>query len=371
VKILDRYIAREVLGAWLMGIGWFASIWYALFVLSNITRLATRAAMTPAEMTELMLLEIPRSISVTVPMALLYGTLMAFARFSHDGEISAMLTSGASFYRLMPPVCALGVVGFLTMMVLNETVVPATQRRSRDLIARIEGNRWLQGKRWVLLREPADLSLPHERIVTAQGYLRRTDTLIHPQIFMFDKGKTTEIIEAETAKPLEGEQEDWWIFTDVRFYRFLRQRTIRSDAKTHKMSLGKTPMQMRIAARSKSPDEMTWRELRDYLNLMRSTPGIPPQQINELTVQLNDKLSLPMSCVVLCLVGPPLALRRQRTTSSVGLGISFLLIVGYFFIWNMTTLFGKTGGLHPALASWTADVVCGLAGLLLVWHAGR
>lgn len=371
MKVLDRYIAREILGAWLMGLGWFASIWYALFVLSNITRLAARAPMTPAEMAELMLLEIPRSISVTVPMALLYGTLMAFARFSHDGEISAMLTSGVSFYRLMPPVFALGVMGFLLMMALNETIVPMTQRRSRDLIARIEGNRVLQGKHWVLLRDPADLRLPHQRIVTAQGYLRGSDTLIRPQIITFNAGKMKESIEAETARPLKGEKEDWWLFTQVRLYRFLREGTIRSDAKTHEMSIGKTPLQMRVVARSKSPDEMTWRELRAYLNIMQSTPGIPPQQINELAVQLNDKLSLPMSCVVLCLIGPPLALRRQRTTSSVGLGISFLLIVGYFFIWNMTTLLGKTGGLPPVIASWTADVVGGIAGLVLVWRAGR
>ncbi|MCS6862247.1 MAG: LptF/LptG family permease [Abditibacteriales bacterium] len=371
MKILDRYIAREVIGAWLIGIGWFASIWYALFVLNNITRLATRASMTPAQIVELMLLEVPRSISITVPMALLYGTLMAFARFSHDGEVSAMLTSGVSFYRLMPPVIALGAVGFLTMMALNETVVPATQRRSRDLIARIEGNRVLQEKRWLLLREPADLRLPHERIVTAQGYLRRSDTLIRPQIITFNAGKMKESIEAETARPLKGKQEDWWVFTNVRLYRFLQGGTIQSNAKVHAMSIGKTPLQMRVVARSKSPDEMTWRELRDYLHMMRNTPGIPPRQINELAVQLNDKLALPMSCLVLCLIGPPLALRRQRTTSSVGLGISFLLIVGYFFIWNMTTLFGKTGGLHPVIASWTADVVCGITGVILIWRAGR
>jgi lipopolysaccharide export system permease protein len=377
VKILDRYVAREVLSGWLQGVGWFAALWYSLFVLSAVTRLATKVSVAPSQLAQLMLLEIPQTLAVTMPMGMLYGALMAFARFTNDGEISAMLTSGVSFHRLMPPVAVLGVLGSLLTFGLNEIVVPPAVRAKKRIVERIEGKTLSEEQRAVLLREPSDLFRPVERILSAERFVQSDNTFIRPDVFEYRNGVLERIVSAEKGIPQKNDQEDRWTFINASTVQYVKDASNRRQAVTGRMTwmemrVGRTPEQMRVLAKEiKNPDEMNWRELREYYKTVRNSPDANQKDLNKLVVDLNNKLSLPLSCLLVGLIGPPLALRRQRTTSSLGFGISFLIIVGYFLVWNVATLMGKTGGMDPTMSSWLADVVSAVVGSVLIWRAGR
>jgi lipopolysaccharide export LptBFGC system permease protein LptF len=182
-----------------------------------------------------------------------------------------------------------------------------------------------------------------------------------------------QITSADRGEPLKSRGEDWWVLSgNVKVVRYFRnQVSVVQTPKQLEVRLGKTPLQIRTAAHRTDPDEMNYRELWEYYHMMLRTPGTTQRQINELIVHLNNKIALPMACLAMCFLGPPMVLRRQRTSGSLGLGMSFLMIVGYFLVWNIMTLLGKMGTINPSLSSWIANVVSVIVGTALVYRASR
>jgi lipopolysaccharide export system permease protein len=61
-----------------------------------------------ADFGKLLLYLIPYLFAFTIPMATLMAILLAFARLTHDNELTAMKAAGLSFYQTIPPVALLG-----------------------------------------------------------------------------------------------------------------------------------------------------------------------------------------------------------------------------------------------------------------------
>ncbi len=73
---------------------------------------------------EFLLLSVPFTIAMTLPMAILVATLHAFSRMASENEITAFKASGMSLQRLMIPVILSGMVLALGMVIFNDQVLP-------------------------------------------------------------------------------------------------------------------------------------------------------------------------------------------------------------------------------------------------------
>jgi lipopolysaccharide export system permease protein len=83
---------------------------------------------------EFLLLSLPFTIAMTLPMAVLVSTLHAFSRLAADSEITAFKASGLALPRLMLPIVTAGL--FLTgvMVWFNDQVMPAANWKLQTLI---------------------------------------------------------------------------------------------------------------------------------------------------------------------------------------------------------------------------------------------
>src|SRR3954468_53798 len=112
MKILTRYIFKEMIGPTLLGF-----LFYTFIVLMN--RLFVLAGMIirrslPAETVgKLLLLSIPHIVVLTVPMSILFGVLIAVGRLSADSEIIAMRALGISMRTIYRPVFVFTFIVFL------------------------------------------------------------------------------------------------------------------------------------------------------------------------------------------------------------------------------------------------------------------
>ncbi|MEO1131709.1 MAG: LptF/LptG family permease, partial [Cyanobacteria bacterium J06639_1] len=80
----------------------------------------------------------------------------------------------------------------------------------------------------------------------------------------------------------------------------------------------------------------------------------------------HEKYSIPFVCLTFALVGAPLGLRPQRTSSSIGLGLSVLIIFGYYLAMFISQALGQVGALGPAIAAWLPNIVgCSIGGFLV------
>src|SRR5579872_7343481 len=93
MRILTRYILKEILSYALIGLLVFT---FVIFIheLGNLLELVVRHNVPLREMATLFLLPFPTILMMTIPMAVLVGTLIGLSRMAADGEVIAARASG-------------------------------------------------------------------------------------------------------------------------------------------------------------------------------------------------------------------------------------------------------------------------------------
>ena len=130
--IIDRFLLRLVIGATLGAAGWFLGILLIAVVITGLQKLVTNA-LSGGEMLIFVALQLPRMIVFALPMAILFGSVQAFAALSRQGEAVALGAAGVSLVRMMraPLLWALVLTAF--SFGLSELLVPPLER-SKDSI---------------------------------------------------------------------------------------------------------------------------------------------------------------------------------------------------------------------------------------------
>src|SRR5437588_1283689 len=143
MKILDRYIARELLGPFLFGVAAFTLIFISGQYLFKLTSFVAKGAPL-MDVVELLALRMVPLAVVTFPMATLLATLLSFGRLSGDMEVVAMMAGGVSFGRIAVPAFVMGLLVSLLGLFANEVLVPPAGRavkRTEARVAQALGNR--------------------------------------------------------------------------------------------------------------------------------------------------------------------------------------------------------------------------------------
>ena len=78
-----------------------------------------------------------------------------------------------------------------------------------------------------------------------------------------------------------------------------------------------------------------------------------------------------MASFVFAMIGAPLGLQPHRSSSSIGLGISIIIIFMYYTVMTVSTALGQGGAINPMLAAWIPNLACIGAGLWLIYKASR
>src|SRR5277367_5332328 len=110
MRILTRYILREILSHALLGGALFTFILY-MRDLGRILALVVHNSSSLVSVLKIFLFILPNTLVVTIPMAVLVGILLGLSRLAADSEITAMRASGIgvlSFVRVASIIAVLG-----------------------------------------------------------------------------------------------------------------------------------------------------------------------------------------------------------------------------------------------------------------------
>jgi lipopolysaccharide export system permease protein len=119
---------------------------------------------------------------------------------------------------------------------------------------------------------------------------------------------------------------------------------------------------------------MTAQELSSYLNSLPPIEKTNPDEYrkrNKYKVMYHQKVSLPMTCLVFGAFAIPLGLRPQRTSTSIGFGLSLFFILLYYVLMTIGMMLGENGTAPPWVAAWLPNIVFALVGTGLVLDATR
>lgn len=173
MKIVARYILREHLGPLVFALSALTSLMLLNFVAKRFGDLVGKG-LPWTVIAEFMVLSVPFTVAMTLPMAVLVATLHAFSRFASENEITAFKASGVSMQLLVRPVIIAAAVLTLCMVWFNDQVLPRANHRLATLqsdIARVKPTLALQEQ---VINEvvPRQLFLRAGRIESGSNQMR-------------------------------------------------------------------------------------------------------------------------------------------------------------------------------------------------------
>src|SRR5512135_620025 len=93
LKILDRYVLREMTGPFLVGLVVYSFL-FLITLLFQLASLVIQEGLSAGTVGLMFLFSLPSLLAYTVPVAVLLGTILAFGRLSSDSEVIALKAGG-------------------------------------------------------------------------------------------------------------------------------------------------------------------------------------------------------------------------------------------------------------------------------------
>ena len=101
------------------------------------------------------------------------------------------------------------------------------------------------------------------------------------------------------------------------------------------------------------PDEMTYAEIDHLARMIQRTGG----DANELLVEREQKISIPLATLVIILFGAPLATSSKRGGAAYGIGVSLAVVIAYLMLFRVAGALGEAGALEPLPAAWLPNAL--------------
>ena len=106
-------------------------------------------------------------------------------------------------------------------------------------------------------------------------------------------------------------------------------------------------------------------ELDNHIKLLKQEG----RDVKELKVSYHQRFSIPLACFIFALVGAPLGLSPNRSGSSIGLGLSIIVIFIYYTLMTVGSALGQSGNLSPWLGAWLQNIIFIIVGFGLLYKS--
>ncbi|MBQ9698032.1 MAG: LPS export ABC transporter permease LptG [Acidaminococcaceae bacterium] len=359
LRLLDKYVLKELLYPFIFGVASFSSIFIASSMLFKIVKYITTYGASAYSVARLFMYSMPEVINYTFPMSVLLATLMAFGKLSGSSEIVAMKSGGVSYYRIVAPVVALGFVVSMFSVIWAEKVVPPSKYEARRILEEeIRGDVKPKTQEHVVIKT---LRGDTQRITYARSFDEKTGVMNHITIEEFTNNRLSRVQTAETAKWENAS----WTLENGTVFTVDEKNNVSNRATFTKQVIPLNTTPREISWEQKDADQMTLGELRGYINVLERQK----QPTSYYWTEIFMRFAIPLASFVFALLGAPLGTQRQRSGSSIGLGISVIVIFVYYGIMAFTTGLGKGGVIPPFLGAMSSNIVCLAAGILLLKRA--
>lgn len=128
MRIIGKYVLREHVGPFLFASTALTSLMLLQYIAKRFGDLVGKG-LPSSVIAEFMLLSVPFTVAMTMPMAVLVAVLYAFSRLASENEITALKASGVSMWSVLTPVLLGGLAMSFVMILFNDQVLPRSNHR--------------------------------------------------------------------------------------------------------------------------------------------------------------------------------------------------------------------------------------------------
>ena len=355
MKIIDRYIGKEVLVTTLFAVGVLSLVLVLGNIFKRLLDLIVNHDVPLGMVAAFIGFILPYSLTYTIPWGFLTAVLLVFGRLSAENELVALRSNGVSIPRICVPLAALAVAAAGICLWINVFVAPRAAERMKNTVAQIATSNPLS----LFASDQVIDEFPGKKI-----YVERKDGMNLYNILVFDldekTGMPTRVVQAQRAM-LKTDIENQQVLMQLIDAHF-EQRDTESGSSRDGITMreGTFPIQLKeLYAKNKAKrgyGQMTLKEL---------LKDQPEHRITAARTEVNKRFSLSLASIALGLMAVPLAVTAQRKETAVGFLFSVLIGFGFFFFIAMADMLRDKPAAYPYLLMWLPNVLfIGLGGWL-------
>ena len=353
MRILDRYIAREVTRHAFLGLLIFT---FVLFVpkLVRLMEIFVRHSGSVSQILTLFLCIVPSVLVFTIPMAVLIGVLLGLGRMSMDSEIIALTALGISRKRILVPVGLLAVLGAALTLLMTLWLAPLSLRTGRDT----EGTLLTSQISFAVQPRVFDERFPH--IVLYINDVAASGTHWNG-VFLAEAGaeSTSQITLAESAiviaEPSLGKLE--LHLNGGTTHEFARPTPDHYSV----TAFGRSDWPIEVTSMAPAKERTITNPERLFSELWRDRGP----NWRDARVELHQRLAFPVACFVFALIAVPLGAQPRRGGRAAGSLLAIFVIAAYYLLLVTGAGFARQGVVTPAVGMWAANFVLALFALAL------
>jgi len=348
IRILDRYILREVALTWVGVTG----VLLVILVTNQLARVLERAADQQYSRDVVLALigfSSLQNLTVLIPVALLLAVVLAFGRLYHESEMAAIQACGIGLGRLYLPVLALTVVlaGFLAWLSLSQG--PAAAHRVQELRA-------------AAIREAqfGNLEPGKFRTLGSSGAVlyassAGSDATLRDVFVKRGRGDRLEVALATRARHYVSE--DGTLHTMV-LENGRRYEGVPGRADFRVTQFREHGIPVRLADAGKRSESV---ELAPTAELLSSSD-------TDAQAELQWRLSMPIMAFVLTFLAVPLSRLRPRQGRYARVGLAILIYFVYSNLLSAAKVWVARGALPAEIGLWWVHLLLIAVALLVIYR---
>ena len=382
----------------------------------DLLNLIITKRLVPFTIIKLFGLSLPFMLALSIPMAVLVGTIMAFGRLSSDNEITAFKASGINIYRMMKPVFIVAILLSIFMIYFNNQILPNSNFLLKNLLIKISARRPTSELKPGLFTKLKDYNFYYHSKDKESGLFK--------QIIIYDKkaGNYPRMITAKTGiielsnggNSLSATLFDGEIFeilnenpekhTSISFKKYkidisdlgIAVSTARYSQRGDR-EMSSKDMQKKIENLNKTRQSKI-NELNKYQNqlkelktknydkpeLQRETKKLEHSiklrehrikslstEISRYQVEIDKKYSIAFACLVFIIIGTPIGMMTRTNSIGMGFTISSLIFVVYYVSLFAGEELADKMIISPFIGMWISNIIFTIIGLYLVVYSVR
>lgn len=343
-RIIYRSLLKDLLLTFFVTLAFLNSILMMEKIL-RLSRLLSGVGATVADMVRIITYLQPQLLMLTIPMSLLLSVLLVYGRMHLDSEIIVLKTAGMDYLGISFPVMIFGFLCFLASLTVSFYLGPSSSIRLREEITKIIA------VRSTLAIEEGTFNTSFKDLVILVKGKKSADTL--EDIFIYDTRSKEEprVLMAKEGKIFM--QND----STVGLYLQNGYMNISKGSNSTELFFKAYKMALYLDAQSSAPKKM---EFTPSQLLLEAKNADKDRARTSFYLELHRRLSLPLVCLILVFLGPPLSSMSGKAGKMGGLAIGLLVFTLYYMALIYGENLANASRIPHYVGAWAATFVLGV-----------
>jgi len=356
MRRLDRYIIKKFLGTYIFMIALIISIAVVFDINEKIDKFMTNNASLHDIIFHYYLNFIPFYTNLFSPLFVFLAVIFFTSKMANNSEITAILSNGIGFKRLMKPYMISALVIAVFAFVFGSYVIPPANA------TRIEFEQTYIDPR---KRKTGDMDIQFKvgpgTIVYFGNFDMPSKTGYNFSMDYFD---SLQLMSRLTARSIRYDSAFHWTINDYQIRDFDGLKETITQGSSLDTILQIVPNDFIIA--NSDHQMMTSPQLRKYVKSQKER-GMG--NIQSFQIEYHSRIASVFSAFILTIIGASLSARKVKGGMGLNIGIGLVLSMGYILFMTVSSTFAVKGSMSPFVAAWIPNIIFLLIAMYLYKRA--